>query len=79
VSDQLVMDLRELADETWVSAEDAPDADEVIHWLRRGFSLDERRHLRAALESLTKKDIVAFAHRVAKPDASATGFLRPGN
>jgi zinc protease len=78
VSDQLVMDLRELADETWVSAEDAPDADEVIHWLRLGFSLDERRHLRAALESLTKKDVVAFAHKIAKPDASATGFLRPG-
>jgi zinc protease len=79
VSDQVITDLRDLADETWVSAEDAPDADDVIHWLRVGFSLEERRHLRAALESLTKKDIVAFAHKVARPDASATGFLRPGN
>jgi zinc protease len=79
VSDQLFTDLQELADGTWVSAEDAPNADEVIQWLRIGFSLEERRHLRTAIESLTKKDIVAFAHKVAKPDASATGFLRPGN
>jgi zinc protease len=78
VSDQLVTELRELADRTWVSAEDAPGADDVIDWLRMGFSLEERGHLRAALGSLTKKDVVAFAHKVAKPDASATGFLRPG-
>jgi zinc protease len=79
VSDQLVTELRDLADRTWVAAEDASGADDVINWLRLGFSLEERRHLRAALESLTKKDVVALAHKVAKPDASATGFLRPGN
>jgi hypothetical protein len=78
ISDELFKDLQEIVDDIWVSAEDAPGADEVIHWLRIGFSLDERRHLRGALESLTKKDIVAFAHKVAKPDTSATGFLRPG-
>jgi hypothetical protein len=79
VSDQLVSGFRERADVTWVAAEDAPGADDVISWLRLGFSLEERRHLRAALESLTKKDVVAFAHKVAKPDASATGFVRPGH
>jgi zinc protease len=78
VPDQLVTEFRDLADRTWVFAEDAPNADDVINWLRMGFSLEERGHLRAALESLTKKDVVAFAHKVAKPDASATGFLRTG-
>jgi hypothetical protein len=79
VPDQLVTDLRERADATWVVAEDAPGADDVINWLRAGFSLEERRHLRDALVNLTKKDVVAFARKVAKPDASATGVLRPGH
>jgi zinc protease len=77
VSDQLITELRELADRTWIAAEDAPDADRVIEWLRLGFSLNERSQLRAALMSLKKKDVVAFAHKVARPDTSATGFLRP--
>jgi zinc protease len=77
VSDHLIMEFRELADRIWVAAEDAPNADEVIDWLRLGFSLEERSQLRAALMSLKKKDVVTFAHKVAKPDTSATGFLRP--
>jgi hypothetical protein len=78
VSDRLITELRERADRTWIAAEDAPNADDVVEWLRLGFSLEERSQLRAALMSLKKKDVVAFAHKVAKPDTSATGFLLPG-
>jgi zinc protease len=77
VPDRLIGEIRDLADRTWIAAEDAPNADEVVDWLRLGFSLNERSQLRAALISLKKKDVVAFAHKVAKPDTSATGFLRP--
>jgi hypothetical protein len=77
VPDRLIVELRELADRTWIAAEDAPNADDVVAWLRLGFSLEERSQLRAALISLKKNDVVAFAHKVAKPDTSATGFLRP--
>lgn len=77
VPDQLITEVRELADRAWMAAEDAPDADEVIEWLKLGFSLDERGQLRPALMSLKKKDVVVFAHKVARPDTSATGYLRP--
>jgi zinc protease len=77
VPDRLITELRELADRAWIAAEDAPNADGVVDWLRLGFSLEERSQLRAALINLKKKDVVAFAHKVARPDASVTGFLRP--
>jgi zinc protease len=77
VPDRLIAEIRDLADRMWIAAEDAPNADNVIDWLRLGFSLHERSQLRAALIGLKKKDVVAFAHKVARPDASATGFLRP--
>jgi predicted Zn-dependent peptidase len=77
VPDRLITEIRDLADRTWIAAEDAPTADDVVDWLRLGFSLNERSQLRAALISLKKKDVVAFAHKVARPDTSATGFLRP--
>jgi predicted Zn-dependent peptidase len=77
VPDRLIAEIRDLADRTWTAAEDAPNADNVIDWLRLGFSLNERSQLRAALISLKKKDVVALAHKIARPDASATGFLRP--
>jgi predicted Zn-dependent peptidase len=77
--DRLITELRELADRAWIAAEDAPNADGVVEWLRLGFSLKERSQLPAALISLRKKDVIVFAHKVAKPDTSATGFLRPGN
>jgi zinc protease len=77
VPDRLITEIRNLADRTWIAAEDAPNADDVVDWLRLGFSLNERSQLHAALISLKKKDVVAFAHKVARPDTSATGFLRP--
>jgi zinc protease len=77
VPDRLITGLRQLADRTWIAAEDAPNADDVVEWLRLGFSLEERSHLHAAFISLKKKDVVAFAHKVAKPDTSATVFLLP--
>jgi zinc protease len=77
VPDRLITEIRDLADRTWIAAEDAPTADDVVDWLRLGFSLTERSQLRAALITLKKKDVVAFARKVARPDTSATGFLRP--
>jgi zinc protease len=77
VPDKLLTQLRDLADQTWLVAEDAPSADAVIEWLRLGFTIEERSHLRTALMSLTKKDIAAFARKIATPATSATVFLRP--
>jgi zinc protease len=77
VPDRLITKIRDLADRTWIAAEDAPAADDVVDWLRLGFSLNERSQLRAALINLKKRDVVAFAHKVARPDTSATGFLQP--
>jgi zinc protease len=77
VPDRLITEIRDLADRTWIAAEDAPNADDVVDWLRLGFSLNERSQLRAALISVKKNDVVAFAHKVARPDTSATVFLRP--
>jgi zinc protease len=77
VPDKLLTELRDLADRTWLVAEDAPGADDVIEWIRQGFAIEERSHLRTALMSLTKKDIAAFARKIATPATSATVFLRP--
>jgi zinc protease len=77
VPDQLLSDFHDAADRTWLVAESAPGADDVVEWLRQGFRLQERSHLRAALMSLTRKDIVAFAHKIATPTTSATVLLQP--
>jgi len=77
VPDKLLTQLRDLADRIWLVTEDAPSADAVIEWLRLGFAIEERSHLRTALMSLTKKDIAAFARKIATPATSATVFLRP--
>jgi predicted Zn-dependent peptidase len=77
VPDRLITEIRDLAGRTWIAAEDAPNADDVVDWLRFGFSLNERSQLRAAFISVKKNDVVAFAHKVARPDTSATVFLRP--
>jgi len=77
VPDKLLTQLRDLADRTWLVPEDAPSADAVVEWLRLGFAIEERSHLRTALMSLTKKDIAAFARKIATPATSATVFLRP--
>jgi predicted Zn-dependent peptidase len=79
VPDKLLTELRDVGGRTWLMAEDAPGADDVIEWLRQEFTIEERVHLRTALMSLRKKDVVAFAHRIATPATSATVFLRPSN
>jgi hypothetical protein len=79
IPDALLTALHQAADRTWVEAEDAASADEVVEWLRLGFTLADRRRFKAALQQLTKNDLVAFAHRVGKPATTATAFVRPRN
>jgi hypothetical protein len=77
VPDKLLTQLRDLADRAWLVPENAPSADAVVEWLRLGFAIEERSHLRTAMMNLTKKDIAAFARKIATPATSATVILRP--
>jgi predicted Zn-dependent peptidase len=79
IPDALLTALHEAGDRAWVQAEDAPNADEVVEWLRLGFTLADRSRFKSALQQLTKNDLVAFAHRLGMPATAATAFVRPRN
>ena len=79
IPDPLLIALHDAADRAWIEAEDAANADEVVEWLRLGFTLADRSRFKSALQQLTKNDLVAFAHRVGMPTTAATAFVRPRN
>jgi hypothetical protein len=74
---KLFKDVQEVATKTWKVAEDASSADAVIDWLRLGFSLEERVQFVDALAHIDAKDVVALAHKLAKPTTSATAIILP--
>jgi zinc protease len=74
---KLFKDVQDVATKTWKVAEDASSADAVIDWLRLGFSLEERVQFVDALAHIDAKDVVALAHKLAKPTTSATAIILP--
>jgi zinc protease len=79
VPETLLKEFKDAAGQTWKAAEDAGGADAVVGWLRMGFSLAERAQFVDALARVEVEDIVALAHKMAKPVTSATAIILPSN
>ena len=77
VPDTVLKQIKDAAGQAWKAAEDAGSADAVIGWLRMGFSLAERAQFVDALARVEVRDIVALAHKLAKPRTSATAIILP--
>jgi hypothetical protein len=72
---ELLEDCRRDGDRAWRLAADAPNADDVVHWLALGLTLEERAAYRAALKALSAGDVFDLVGRLARPVVTAKGTI----